>query len=56
MLQGKISGALKFINNDADAATGVLSINNETIEALEGKHPDPGLVNEEFLCCLMSPM
>ena len=49
MLQGKISGALKFINNDADAATGVLPINNETIEALEGKHPDPGLVNEEAL-------
>ena len=48
MLQGKIS-AFKCVNNDADAASGVLPINNETIEVLEGKHPDPSLENEEAL-------
>ena len=46
---GQISKALKFIDNEADAAVGVLPITDDIVEALEGKHPDPGQVVDEVL-------
>ena len=49
MLMGKISKALKFINNDKDATSGIHSIDDEVITNLEQKHPEPGTVNESAL-------
>ena len=49
MLQGKISKALKYIDNSTDATLGVHSINDEIISTLQEKHPDPGPVTEEAL-------
>ena len=49
MLQGKISKALKYVDNSTDATLGVHSINVEIISTLQDKHPDPGTVTEEAL-------
>ena len=49
MLQGKISKALKYVDNSTDATLGVHAVNNEIISTLMEKHPDPGTVTEEAL-------
>ena len=40
MVQGKISKALKYIDNDEDAVVGVLQITEDLIDTLKKKHPD----------------
>jgi len=49
MLQGKISKALKYVDNSADATLGVHAINEEIINTLQEKHPDPGPIVEEAM-------
>jgi hypothetical protein len=49
MLAGKISKALKFINNDQDATAGIHSLDDGVIRTLEEKHPNPGRANEDAL-------
>ena len=49
MMNGKISQALKFVNNEDNATSGVHDLNNEVISILEDKHPQPGTVQDEAL-------
>ena len=49
MLSGKIGKALKFINNDEDATTGIHPLDDRVIKGLEEKHPQPGSVNPDVL-------
>ena len=43
MLQGKVTAALKFLDNEA-ASCGILPLTPETLKSLKEKHPSPGRI------------
>ena len=49
MFEGKVSKALRFIDNDEDATTGALPCSPEVLESLKEKHPDSRGADPEVL-------